>query len=104
MFNKIVGAESGKHVNICSFAVRCDWMWPSTQWHRVYTSLGNVTYVQFESVDDFIPEPRCSKFAVGLQTRERKMEGARGPVGLRTEWPRVTGAPTYAKYSSECSV
>ena len=23
-------------------------------------------YVQFESVGDFIPEPRCLKFAVGL--------------------------------------
>ena len=32
-------------------------------------------YVQFESVGDFIPEPRCSKFAVGLQTRRRKMGG-----------------------------
>ena len=33
------------------------------------------SYVQFESVGDFIPEPRCSKFAVGLQTRKRKMGG-----------------------------
>ena len=33
----------------------------------VYTSSGNVPYVQFESVDDFIPEPRCSKFAVGYK-------------------------------------
>ena len=32
------------------------------------------------------------------------MGGARGPVRLRTEGPRVTGAPTCAKYSSECSV
>ena len=23
-------------------------------------------YVQFESVGDFIPKPRCSKFAVGF--------------------------------------
>ena len=30
-------------------------------------------YVQFESVDDFVPKPRCSKFAVGLQTRRREM-------------------------------
>ena len=30
-------------------------------------------YVLFESVGDFIPEPRCSKFAVGLQTRGSKM-------------------------------
>ena len=30
-------------------------------------------YVQFESVGDFISEPRCSKFAMGLQTRGRKM-------------------------------
>ena len=39
-------------------------------------------YVQFESVGDFIPEPRCSKFAMGLQTEGRKMGGTRGPVGL----------------------
>ena len=31
-------------------------------------------YVQFESVIDFIPEPRCLKFAVGLQTEGSKME------------------------------
>ena len=31
-------------------------------------------YVQFESVGDFISEPRCSKFAVGLPMRGRKME------------------------------
>ena len=30
-------------------------------------------YVQFESVGDFIPNPRCSKFVVGLQTEGRKM-------------------------------
>ena len=33
----------------------------------------NMPYVQFESVGDFIPEPRCSKFAMGLQTSENKM-------------------------------
>ena len=60
-------------------------------------------YVQFESVGDFIPEPRCSKFAVGLQTKGRKMGGARGPVGLRSEGPRVMGAPLCAKCSSVCS-
>ena len=38
-------------------------------------------YVQFGSVSDFIPEPRCSKFAVGLQTRRRKMGYRRGLVG-----------------------
>ena len=43
---------------------------------------GNVPYVQFETVGDFIPEPRCSKFAVGLQTEGSKMEGVRGPVEL----------------------
>ena len=47
----------------------------------VYTGLGNVPYVQFESVGDFIPESRCSKFAVGLQTRMREMGGKRGPAG-----------------------
>ena len=70
----------------------------------VYTSSGNVPYVQSESIGDFIPEPRCSKFVVGSQTRGSKMGGARGPVGLWTGGPRVTGAPTCAKYSSVCSV
>ena len=69
----------------------------------VYTSSGNVPYVQSESIDDFIPEPRCSKFAVGLQTEGRKMEGARGPNGLRSEGPRLTGALLCAKCLSVCS-
>ena len=38
-------------------------------------------YVQLESVDDFIPKPRCSKFAVGLQTRKRKMGCTGGLIG-----------------------
>ena len=29
-------------------------------------------YVQSGSIDDFIPEPRCSKSIVGVQTRRRK--------------------------------
>ena len=49
-------------------------------------------YIQFESVGDFILEPRCSKFAMGLQTRRRKMGGIRGPVGLWSEGLRATGA------------
>ena len=61
-------------------------------------------YVQYESVGDFIPEPRCSKFAVELQTSGSKMGGARGPVELWTEEPRVTGAPAFAECSSVCSV
>ena len=28
---RFIGAENDQHVNICSFAVRCDRMWPSTQ-------------------------------------------------------------------------
>ena len=60
-------------------------------------------YVQFESVGDFIPEPRCSKFAVGLQRRRRKIGGTRGPMGLRSEGPSVTGAPLCAKCLSVCS-
>ena len=60
-------------------------------------------YVQFESVGDFIPEPRCSKFAVGLQTRGRKMGGARGPIRLWSKGSRVTGAPLCTKCSSVCS-
>ena len=50
----------------------------------IYTSSGNVPYVQFGSVGDFIPEPRCSKSVVGLQTRRRKMgvpEDRSAPVG-----------------------
>ena len=43
--------------------------------------VSNVPYVQFDSVGDFIPESRCSKFAVGLQTRRRKMGFTSGPVG-----------------------
>ena len=39
----------------------------------VYTSSGNVPYVQSESIGDFIPKLRCSKFVVGLQTRGNKM-------------------------------
>ena len=97
-----VGAKSKQQVNIYSFAVRCDRIWPSTQWHRVYTDLGNMLYVQFKSVGDFIPEPRCSKFAVGLQTRRRKMGCMRGPIRLWSEGPRVTGAPLCANCSSVC--
>ena len=71
-------------MNICSFGVRCDRRWPSTQLHRIYTGSDNVPYVQFGSVGDFIPEPRCSKSTVGLQTRRRKMgvqEVRSAPVG-----------------------
>ena len=47
-------------------------------------------YVQSGSVGDFIPEPRCSKSVVGLQTRRRKEEvfkrfGWLRPKGLRSE-------------------
>ena len=42
-------------------------------------------------------------FDVGLQTEGRKMGGTRGPVGLRSKGPRVTGAPLYDKCSSVCS-
>ena len=72
-----IGAESDQLLNICSFAVRC----PSTQWHKICTGSGNVPYVQFGSVSDFIPEPRCSKFTMGLQTRRRKKGCTRGPIG-----------------------
>ena len=69
----------------------------------IYTGLDNVPYVEFESAGDFIPEPRCSKFVVGLQTEGRNMRGTRGPVGLRSEGPRVTGASLCAKCLSMCS-
>ena len=38
----------------------------------VSTGSGNMSYVQFQSVSDFIPEAGCSKFAVGLQTSGNK--------------------------------
>ena len=69
----------------------------------IYNGLGNVPCVQSGLVGDFILEPRCSKFAVGLQTRRRKMGGTRGPVGLWLEEPRVMGAPLCAKCLSVCS-
>ena len=64
---------------------------------QVYTDSGNMPYVQFESIGDFIPEPRCSKFTVGLQMRRRKMGGTRGPIGLWSEGMRVMGAPLCVK-------
>ena len=64
--------EKYQQVNICNFAVHYDRMWLSTQWHMIYTSSGNVPYVQFRSIGDFIPEPRCSKFAVELQMNGNK--------------------------------
>ena len=69
----------------------------------IYTGSGNVPYIQSGSVGDFIPEPRCSKSVVGLQTRRRKMGGTRGPVELWSEGSRVTGASLCAKCSSMCS-
>ena len=63
-----------------------------------------MNYVQFELVGDFIPEPRCSKFAVGLQTEERKMGGTRGLVGLWSKGLRVMGALLCSKCSSVRSV
>jgi len=99
-----VGAKSDQQVNICSFVVRCYRMWPSTQWHWVYTGWSNVPYVQFESVGDFIPEPRCSKFAVELQTSGNRNGCVKGLVEFWTEGPRVTGAPTCTKYGNVCSV
>ena len=61
-------------------------------------------YVQFESVGDFITEPRYSKFVVGLQTSGSKMGGVRVSVRLWTEGLRVMGAPTCSKYWNVCSV
>ena len=90
-----VGVESDQHVNICCFDVRCDRMWPSTQWHRVYTGSGNVPYIQFESVGDFIPGPRCSKFVMELQMEVSKMgvqevRSNSGPKGR--EWRELLRA------------
>ena len=38
----------------------------------------------------------------GVTNEREKDGGARDPVGLRTEGPRVTGVPTCAEYSSVC--
>ena len=59
----------------------------------IYTGSGNVPYVQLGSVGDFIPEPRCSKSVVGVQTRRRK-EGVYKRFGrLRPEgsWSELGG-------------
>ena len=58
---------------------------------------------KFESVIDLIPEPRCLKFAVGLQMRRRNMGDTRGLVGLWSEGLRVMGASLCAKCLSVCS-
>ena len=98
----LVGAESDQYVNICSFVVCCDRRWSSTQWHRVYTGLGNVPYVQFELIGDFISEPRCSKFAVRLQTSGNKMgcqevRSNSGPKGQ--EWRELQRALSIGTYA-----
>ena len=64
----------------------------------IYTGSGNVPYVQSGSVGDFIPKPRCSKFAVGV-TNEREKDGVYKrsgwlrPEGLRSE----LGGPTVVR-------
>ena len=47
----------------------------------IYTDLGNMPYVQFGSVSDLVPEPRCLKFVVGLQMRRKKKGCTGAPVG-----------------------
>ena len=49
------------------------------------------------------PSPGARSLLWGYK-REGIRWGARGPVGLWTEGPRETGAPTCAKYLSVCSV
>ena len=50
-------------------------------------------YVQSGSVDDFIPKPRCSKFAVGVTNEKEKDEVCERPGWLRSEGPRAMGTP-----------
>ena len=54
----------------------------------IYTGSGNVPYVQLGSVGDFIPEPRCSKSVVGVQTRRRKKGVYKRFGRLRSEGSR----------------
>ena len=69
----------------------------------IYTGSGNVPYVQSGSIEDFIPEPRCSKSIVGLQTRRRNEGCTRGPVGSdrkgrgRPELRYELGVQAYAR-------
>ena len=42
------------------------------------------------------------KVCSGVTNEKEKDRGTRGPVGLRSEGPRVTGAPLWAKCSSVC--
>ena len=52
-------------------------------------------YVQLGSVGDFIPEPRCLKSVVGVQTRRRKEGGYKRFGWLRPEGSRSKlGGPT----------
>ena len=75
----------------------------------VYTGSVNVLYVQFESVSDFISEPRCSKFAMGLQTEGRKVgvQEVRSDSGRKgREWrePRyVLSVRVCARYNFRVS-
>ena len=64
-----------------------------------YTGSGNVPYVQFESVGDFIPEPRCSKFAVGLQT-EGERWGCKRP-GRTLIWRAESDGSSYVRWVFE---
>ena len=43
------------------------------------------------------------KVCCGVTNEREKDGGARGPIGLWSEGPRVTGAPLCAKCSSVCS-
>ena len=55
----------------------------------IYTGSGNVPYVQSRSVGDFIPEPRCSKSIVGVQTRRSKKGVYKRFGRLRPEGSRL---------------
>jgi len=59
-------------------------------------------YVQFESVGDFIPEPRCSKFAVGLQTSGNKngvLKVRSGSEPKGQEWRELQRALSIGTYA-----
>ena len=51
----------------------------------VYTGLGNVPYVQFESVGDFISEPRCSKFTANEKEKDDRYKRSGRTPGRRAE-------------------
>ena len=59
-------------------------------------------YVQFESVDDFIPSLGAQSLLWGYKQKGERWGGTRGLVKLWSEGPRVMEAPLCAKCLNVC--